>query len=88
MDGKAFFSRSSARTSSAIVWVGWVSWAISGSASIAFTTAWSREKNALLRCSTWACGETWLRPLNTAIAKSGAGTWKAKLSQTSPASSA
>ena len=29
-----------------------------------------------MSCSTWACGATWLRPLSTASAKSGAGTWK------------
>ena len=49
MRGNSFFSRSSARTISATVCVGWVSCAISGSAFIAATTFGSREKSSFLR---------------------------------------
>ena len=48
------------------------------------TTAGSREKSSFLRRRTCACGATWLSPLNTASAKSGAGTRDQKLSNESP----
>ena len=80
-------SRSSARTSAATVAAGWLSCAISGSLLSAATTFGSREKSSFFSLSTGKRGATWLSPLIADSAKSGAGTWKAKLSQMSPASS-